>query len=52
MTKDEFEEGYAQRSGHTLDRLHELGMYAELCDCGEEDCQGWQMKSDSRKVAE
>ncbi len=44
MTKGEFEQGYAQRSGITVARLHELGRYAVPCDCGHEDCKGWQMK--------
>jgi hypothetical protein len=43
MDKQEFESGYASRSGFTLDRLYELGGRAEVCECGEDDCAGWQM---------
>lgn len=45
MTKDEFEAGYAERSGLTVAELHELGMHVEPCACGEEGCHGWQMMS-------
>ena len=27
----------------TIDRLYELGGRGEPCDCGEEDCGGWQI---------
>lgn len=43
MTKEEFEQQYAERSHVTVERLHELGRYAVPCDCGDESCQGWQM---------
>ena len=43
MTKDEFEEGYAKRSGVTIETLHGMGLFAAPCDCGEEECRGWQM---------
>ena len=43
MTVEEFEEGYAHRSGITVARLHELGEGAVPCQCGEEGCEGWQM---------
>ena len=46
MTRKEFEERYAQRSGMPVERLHELGLTAKPCVCGEEGCQGWQMTSD------
>ncbi|MDO8671222.1 MAG: hypothetical protein Q7O66_07295 [Dehalococcoidia bacterium] len=45
MTKDEFEAGYALRSHLTLEKLHELGLYAVTCACGEDGCEGWQMTS-------
>ena len=43
MTKDEFEKGYAERSGITVERLHKLGRFATPCDCDSMDCFGWQM---------
>jgi len=43
MTKEEFEIGYANRSGLTIDELVKLGLKAFPCTCGEENCQGWQM---------
>lgn len=49
MTQDEFEEGYAQRSGTTVDHLHGLGLFSIPCTCGEEGCEGWQMSSPNRE---
>ena len=43
MTKEEFEQGYAERSGMTVERLHELGLGGVPCNCDYEDCKGWQM---------
>lgn len=43
MTKEEFEHGYATRSGVSVARLHQLGRCAVPCDCGDEMCDGWQM---------
>lgn len=43
MTKDEFEAGYAERSGLTVEKLHELGLFAQPCDCDWGSCQGWGM---------
>jgi hypothetical protein len=43
MTKDEFEQAYAKRSGITLEQLREINREARPCDCGDELCQGWQM---------
>lgn len=43
MTKEEFEQGYAERSGVTVEWLHLYGQYAIPCDCEEENCRGWQM---------
>ena len=43
MTAEEFEAAYAARSGVTVDWLHEHGRFAEPCDCGEPECEGWAM---------
>ncbi len=43
MTREDFEQWYAQNSGITVEFLHSLGLYAKPCDCKEEGCQGWQM---------
>lgn len=43
MTRDEFETGYAERSGITVEWLHEYGRWAAPCDCGEDGCEGWLM---------
>jgi hypothetical protein len=43
MTAEEFETGYAARSGITIAELHDLGLYPEPCDCGEVGCEGWAM---------
>lgn len=45
MTREEFEQAYAQRSGVTVEWLHEHDRRAYPCDCGEEGCEGWQMLS-------
>jgi hypothetical protein len=36
-------EEYAERSGVTVDFLREHGREVRACDCGEPDCEGWQM---------
>jgi len=46
MTRKEFEEGYAKRSGLTVTRLHELGQRAQPCACGADNCKGWAMVGD------
>lgn len=43
MTAEEFEAVYAEWSNMTVDQLHDLGLYPEPCDCGEDMCQGWAM---------
>ena len=43
MTEQEFAEGYASKSGVTVEWLREHGMEARPCDCGEDGCKGWQM---------
>jgi hypothetical protein len=47
VTRDEFEAAYAERSGITVEKLHDLGRWGEPCDCGEEGCEGWQMVSEN-----
>lgn len=46
ISRDEFEVGYAERSGVTVEWLHEHGQRAKPCDCGDALCKGWQMASD------
>ena len=45
ITAEEFEAGYAERSGVTVEQLHNRGRYAERCpgDCGWRGCTGWIM---------
>jgi hypothetical protein len=43
MTAAEFEAAYADRSGLTVDQLHDWGRFAEPCDCGDPLCEGWAM---------
>jgi len=50
MTKDEFEKGYAKRSGVTVKWLHDHNQLGVPCDCGEDGCAGWQMKHITVKV--
>ena len=48
MTKIEFITGYLERSDITSEEQKEK-FFKQLvvveCDCGEDGCQGWQMKS-------
>lgn len=41
ITRAEFERGYAERSRLSFDEFHRY-LKALPCDCGEEDCEGWQ----------
>lgn len=38
-----FERRYAQRSGTTVDALHQCGQHVEPCSCGDDMCEGWAM---------
>jgi hypothetical protein len=40
---EQFAEGYASRSGTTVEALRALGREPCPCDCGEDGCEGWQM---------
>jgi len=44
MTKYEFEKEYAERSKVTVEWLHDHDQFAMPCTCGENGCNGWQMK--------
>ena len=43
MTREEFAEAYAKRSGVTVEWLRAHGREAQPCDCGENSCEGWKM---------
>lgn len=43
ITRKQFEEAYASRSGVTVKWLKQHGREARPCDCGDEMCEGWQM---------
>lgn len=43
MTRDEFAQAYAARSGVTVQQLMEWGREAAPCSCDEDGCEGWQM---------
>jgi hypothetical protein len=40
---EQFAREYAERSGVTVDWLRRNGREACECECGAEDCEGWQM---------
>lgn len=44
MTREEFEAGYAARSGITTDELRGQGRRAVPCGCGADMCEGWAME--------
>lgn len=50
LTADEFERGYAERSGITVERLRELGRVVRPCACQEDGCPGWQSMSKERAI--
>ena len=39
---EEFERLYAELSGLTVQRLRAMGRVVRPCDCGDEECGGWQ----------
>jgi hypothetical protein len=41
MTSEEFERGYAERSGMTVEALRAAGRVVRRCDCGDALCLGW-----------
>lgn len=41
MTGDEFERGYADASGLTVEWLRAQGRIVVRCDCGDDLCRGW-----------
>jgi hypothetical protein len=43
VTAEEFEQGYADRSHVTVEWLHTHGQVVRPCECGWDDCEGWQM---------
>ena len=43
MTKEQFEQWYADNSGTPLERLAEIGLSAVACNCGRSSCKGWRM---------
>ena len=44
ITRQEFEVEYAAKSGVSLQWLWDEGKISLPCHCGEEGCQGWQMR--------
>ena len=50
MTKRDFEKQYAKNSGISVEEFHQLGLFAEECDCGDDDCLGWQMEKSKEKI--
>lgn len=45
MTREDFELGYAERSGMTVEAGYDLGIFPALpCDCGELYCEGWRRR--------
>lgn len=43
MTRDQFEQRYAELSKTTVWELHRMGRFAYPCNCDDADCKGWQM---------
>ncbi len=51
ISKEQFEQEYAVKSGLTVDELREQGLHAEPCECDFILCRGWQMVSEQEVVA-
>ena len=43
ITREQFTELYAKNSGCSVEDLIRLNRVAVPCECGEEECRGWQM---------
>lgn len=50
ITAADFELGYAERSGITVEELRSYEQVVVRCDCDSPDCRGWA--SVSRSIAE
>lgn len=48
ISPEEFERGYAERSGVTIEWLREQGRIVTTCDCGDDGCEGWQSTTSER----
>jgi len=46
MTKEQFERGYAKRSGISLEEYHKF-LVALPCACEQEGCEGWASVSNN-----
>lgn len=46
MTREEFVQGFAERSKLTVEDLEKRGLRAYECDCPADNCGGWQVLSD------
>ena len=52
MTREEFFEGYAARSGTRVAKLEARGCRVAACECDYEGCQGWQVVSEYALTSE
>ncbi len=43
VTKEEFEQDYADGSNMTVEQLQKMGGFVEPCDCEYSGCRGWEM---------
>lgn len=43
VTAEQFERGYADRSGVTVEALRGRGYVVRRCYCHEDECEGWKM---------
>jgi hypothetical protein len=49
MTREEFESYWAGNSGISVEKMHQMGLRAEECECSNELCLGWAVDWDHRK---
>ncbi len=45
MTREEFTQGYCERSKLDLQDLERFEQFVAACDCAQGSCKGWQMVS-------
>jgi hypothetical protein len=53
VTGEEFEAGYAARSGITVEELRAAGRIVVACECGQATCEGWaSVRGDETPVSD
>lgn len=51
VTQSKFIKGYCERSFQSEEALNQYGLYAIPCKCNNENCEGWQMTTESGNIS-